>query len=471
MIYYNHKFLLYHPYLHERATHMIKKIHIIYQNKISRTTFLLLETIYQLIKYQDEIIPSCLMPIIFENVSIDYKYYGSIHHQLECYYHQYCMLIDKISVEYAHEPFLFRQELIDYYLYDNRLKELKFSGLIYEYPCYFPKSQATIYKAYYKKADWQSYAKQYTSQKGIEALQTIFHICREHISPWGNIQLHSFSKCLGLDLFKYLSFYPNKENSPKAILLIKQNADINIIKYQNQSYSLQQFIWNNIPLINCEFAIDFSRTQFNKRNELYDWYNQFMQYDFQTNQKNKPYKQMGVMVSPVADKEVVISGNLWDIIPYSSLINMKDENRCVYFELSEYELYDLLYHYFHIFLMKKHDFQNKILFQTLHNQKIDLFISLFQSQLNPCKLKSAEQKAIQKLLSLKKESLPSPSIKMKSILNSIIWEQEEIQLDWWLSSIYNKLPINIYLNIYKCLLVDIYSILHKYPSPFQTKKS
>lgn len=450
---------------------MIQKIHTTYQNKISQSTFLILETIYQLIKNQEEIIPSSLTQIVFENTSIDYKYYGSIHHQLECYYHQYCMLIDKISLEYTQEPLPFRQELIDYYLYDNRLKELKFSGLIYEYPCYFPKSQATLYKAYYKKSDWQSYIKPYITQKGIEALQTIFHICREHISPWGSVQLHSFSKCLGLDLFKYLSFYPNNENILQTILLIKQNADINIIKSQNQSYSLQQFIWNNIPLKDCEFAIDFSRTQCNKRNELYDWYNQFMQHDFQTNQKNKPYKQMGVMVSPMADKEVVVSGNLWDIMPYSSLANPKPENQCTYFELSEYELYDLLFHYFHIFLIKKHHFQNTILFQKLHNQKIDLFISLFQSQPIPYSLKSAERKAIQKLLSLKKDSFPTPPIKIQSILNSIIWEQEEIQLDWWLSSIYNKLPINIYLNIYKCLLVDIYSILHKYQDSSSIKKS
>ena len=101
--------------------------------------------------------------------------------------------------------------------------------------------------------------------------------CRDHINR-GNeekVKLISFSKCFGIDLFKYM--YLN--NDRKLRLSIVKNAEINKLYFNNNDMSIQKYKRadiNEVP----DFCLDFSEVRNSKTKEFNSWFKRFLGEEF-----------------------------------------------------------------------------------------------------------------------------------------------------------------------------------------------
>ncbi|MCD3291789.1 hypothetical protein G8V30_12435 [Clostridium botulinum C/D] len=63
------------------------------------------------------------------------------------YYERYCNLIEALKKEYQHLEDEEKKEIIDYYLFDNRLKELNCIGLSFYFDCKYKKTKTTLFRS------------------------------------------------------------------------------------------------------------------------------------------------------------------------------------------------------------------------------------------------------------------------------------------------------------------------------------
>ncbi|NME81884.1 hypothetical protein [Clostridium sp. SM-530-WT-3G] len=216
----------------------------------------------------------------------------SIYLNAYTYYIRYLYLINQLIREHK------SKEIIDYYVFNNSLKELVGNGTSYYFNFRADMFKGTLFritenlKKDNKKADelkekidlkvklteqslidYFGIAKDlaeymskniiYNNEKDIVKMWIL--LCVSQVNGSKDNKLQSYSKSLGVVLFKYAH--------GKCKILIRENEDINCIKYKNENTTeLQLFesdgkMWNNVE----GFCIDFSNVRDDKLNNLNKW--------------------------------------------------------------------------------------------------------------------------------------------------------------------------------------------------------
>lgn len=404
----------------------------------------------------------------------------------EILYLRYCNLIENLCKEYEELNIPDKKEIIDYYIFDNRLKELNFLGIGFYYDCKFKRKKVTVYKGRFKETNWNQVcnSEKVKNKVGVDAIKEIFKVCREHINPGGSIQLRSFSKCFIIDLFKYISLYTNKDGIIAADIYVKKDADINVIEIDNKPISLQKYITSRSRLEDSKFVIDFSEPRNYNRDNFYRWYKDFMGAEFndvknegtiETEQKSyeeyiseyfsriiehsENRKQVSLMVSPVADREVVVSGDLWETIDYDE--EEKNTDACIHFSLNEEELYELIISYF-IRYLNLGEGVNAVDISKKFRTNLVKMLDLLKKELNKENGVDGGEELCNKINCIKQliES-SSENKKVLAVLAMIDWDCEK---KYWnednvkklsYSRIYNKSKENLFVNVLKCICIDI----------------
>ncbi|MCD3276626.1 hypothetical protein [Clostridium botulinum] len=348
------------------------------------------------------------------------------------YYERYCNLIEALKKEYQHLEDEEKKEIIDYYLFDNRLKELNCIGLSFYFDCKYKKTKTTLFRSEGGKNNgWDNSCCK--EKKSEETLKYIFNKCREHINKGTDkIILRSYSKCLGLDLFKYVSI--TKGNNTVK-LHIKETADINIIRYKkdNQSFtvSLQRFLASNIS--NCEeidFCIDISNVRECNRDILASWMKKFL---------GGNAIQIQSFASPVSDKEVIMSYKP-SISKFNPNVDKRDNNDCeISFELNKEQLVYLLYKYYEKYSREK---------------KIYTFTSNFLEILKRISENENGQNYVDFVDTCVNKASDDTKEMIESIFRFVNWETENLNVDKNVDSVYKVENADGYINLFKTILQD-----------------
>lgn len=467
--------------------------HEIFKKAINDDTFQFLEWLY---KHASPKIENRLMARIYniseiQEISTDKLQSEDFLLKIETLYLRYCYLVEHLIKEYQDLESGKKCEIIDYYIFNNSLKELNFLGMGFYYDCKYKRTTATLYKGRSKQVNWQLEASKETkkSKVGTEAVKEMFKACREHINTGGDVELKSYSKSFVLDLFKYISLYQQPKGQFLADVYVKENADLNIIHIQDQTLSLQQYIVSDIRLENTEFVIDFSEPRNYDRENFYRWYKSFMDDAFGSGSNATPnidnYKdiqayfqdylsynlnqaenrtQVSLMVSPVSDREVVMSGDLWNTVDFESMQPI--ENAIVHFSFDEEELFELIIAYHISFFNKQNHTENPNLIQAFRNDVIKTLDEL-QKQINnnvesnPASSSDKTENTIRKLEAIKSIVLyECNNPKILGLLSMIDWQYENTywskenieKLDF--KKIYNKSNENLFVNILKFICTD-----------------
>lgn len=401
------------------------------------------------------------------------------------YYIRYCNIIDGIIEELDGGSKDYIITMNDYYIFDNSLKEINAIGISWYYDFKFRRSKATLFKGVNEISSWPIKRKEIIEQSGANAIKHIIANCREHINIGGNVQLCSYSKSFGLDLFKYISLHKVDEKSVSDVYVIK-NADINVILNNKNMVSLQEFIYKNSKIDECNFAIDFSTSRDNKRENLYKWFKSFMAEKFAEKDKVESeedvgiskyiqdnnlqdVKQIGKLVSPVLDKEVVASGDIWGpIVDYNEsnivydeygCIAYREEGKCIHFSFEENELYQLIYRYFELLALNKKNIESQS-FEKKYTEVINQVMNMLgQKTVNGNKDNDGIKVLIKDKFVEIDKSLKISNVKIKALMSFIDWDIEESNIEWKYKTIYNKTNVNYFVNLFKLVMLDTYNPL------------
>lgn len=354
---------------------MIKKKHDKFKYKIYEDNYELLDEMYNMLITGDlnyEAVEK--MKINLKGINSDKQKY-LIKYRISIYYVRICSLIENILKEYENNVEE-AKNAVNYYVFNNGMKEMNYFGLGWYYDVKFNKKIATIYSSEYIQEVETIWDKGNTEHNRIKdnILQSIMKGCRDHINR-GNeekVKLISFSKCFGIDLFKYM--YLN--NDRKLRLSIVKNAEINKLYFNNNDMSIQKYKRadiNEVP----DFCLDFSEVRNSKTKEFNSWFKRFLGEEFisqkELEEKKKEidadYSNLDSLVyillkeehleegkaavssrmTPIKDKEVIISNNeLWEMVKYEDSIayNELEDGKCYSFELDEKEYIQLIYEYY-----------------------------------------------------------------------------------------------------------------------------
>lgn len=249
------------------------------------------------------------------------------------YYHRFESLIRILLEEYKEYSEEIKKEMINYYIFDNSLKELEFQGPAFRYNFKAKKRMETIYRItknnekdnelfnviksineltiaefmrFYcmgENSTEELNERESEERRSTElALEYLFNNKKsitERLIAFAVAQVNgsssalpSYSKSLGIDLYKYAH--------GDCVLKIKKNSTVNCIKkkYEKECFSFQRFISNkNITSLKSieSFSIDFSEVRNNEMKNLNKWL-----YDFLG-------KENGICTygTPILDRHVV----------------------------------------------------------------------------------------------------------------------------------------------------------------------
>lgn len=457
------------------------------ENKISIFSFSILEDLYKWNTIDNYKLKDYTQKYIFDRFNLAVEKNPNINLKVKILYERYCILIKELLEEYCDVAESERHKIIDYYLWNNKLKELNCIGLSWYYDYKFKKSKATIYKGRFKESNWDELRNsRLKDKKGASAMKGIIDICRRHINK-GNedVQLKSFSKCFGTDLFKYVALYKHDNTELSTDLYIKKDADINVLKTKEMQMSVQEFIYEDMYIKDCDFILDFSMPRDMKRENFDKWHKNFMdnKNDFTEDEiidsnieelsdswelrfyqilmKNEEYKtKISRRISPIADSEVIVSGDVWgesvdfkeDNIIYDNeenILGYNDYGKCIHFNIKEEELYRLIYLYYQKYAQfKKHVPED--IFKKLFIEYYDREINAFKNYYNEKQIDG--QEIIEKLICIKEYILDKYNIyskKLESIISFIDWNEEKIKSDWSYKNIYKKDTDNLFVNAFK----------------------
>lgn len=398
-----------------------KNRHENFKHNISDSTYEILEKLYYIIKLDNN--KSCK----YINQEIEglkekiFKLDGSLQSKdilLKSYilYNRSCILIEHLLNEYEDFNQSDKYEIIDYYLFDNRLKELNCTGLSWYYDCKFKPNSVRLFRSEGGTCNWENARYNFRLESNIKILKNIINSCREHINK-GNykIKLRSYSKCFGVVLFKYLSI-PNGEGSVR--LCFNEAVNTNVIVLNNKCISFQKFIANEEKNNSIDFCIDMTSVRDEKRDNLTRWMKRFL---------GDTSIEIQKMISPVSDKEVIMS--------------YKPSNE-TYYDLNQEELIYLLYEYYKLYsekILKSHNtFEKKFSDIMEEIKKFDNGVQYFE-WINKCVCSSSDD-AIKKT---------------QEILSHIDWKNEKLSLDKGYENLYKGDSANPGINVFKM-------ILHKY---------
>lgn len=343
----------------------------------------------------------------------------SIYLNTYTYYIRYLYLINQLIRENK------SNEIIDYYVFNNSLKELVGNGTSYYFNFRANMFKSTLFRITEnlekdnKKADelkekinlkvklteqslidYFGIAKDlaeymskniiYNNEKDIVKMWILF--CVSQVNGSKENKLQSYSKSLGVVLFKYAH--------GKCQILIRENEDINCIKYKNENTTeLQLFesygkIWNDVE----GFCIDFSNVRDDKLNNLNKWLESL--YGEENN--------ILTYSSPVFDRHVVNTFKMNE--NNSKIINIVDNTELILF----YRAYILRF---------KEQFVKNVFVDCinwLEYMKNECFI-----ESSPDIIKVIEE-MIKSISEIEKNSERSKIIneKISTVLNTVNWEKE-----------------------------------------------
>lgn len=244
-------------------------------------------------KYIDENTNKTLSNFINENdVNINKKVMAYI------YYSRFENLIQNLKAEYKDQNENIKK-LVSYYLFDNKIKELIWYGGGYYYNVKLRNKRENLFRAtidinednkkftriknyincsmdsvYIKLKNKDITEDEYNkilkiTKKNTDKQSTIFKtlvVLAVGQVNGSEIALPSYSKCLGVALYKYAH--------GKCSLIVKEKAPINVIKFNNELinsfYDLKESNDKSLRDVNG-FSIDFSTVRDENINNLNDW--------------------------------------------------------------------------------------------------------------------------------------------------------------------------------------------------------
>lgn len=466
------------------------KKHCKFKDKVSEKIYAALESMYQVIEGKD--IPEELKKKLKINVPKD----EDIRLKVSIYYLRWCKFINNVI-----ENDNINCDNIEYYLQSNSLVEMKHLGLGYYFDVKYPKQTATLYSVGYgKESDWKKWLDGQnikTNHIKENGMQLIFKACKEHINTGGDCRLKSMSKCFGVDLFKYMRL---DENNNANIFIIKE-ALVNFIQINQEIFSIQDYLVSDkIFDESVQFCIDFTNVRDDKAENYNSWskrflgenefismkelsdkkeefgikderYDSFIFYLLQSKRKESGEKAISSRVSPIVDREVIVSDTLWKIQDGIDNDKMKEE-QCYHFTFTEVEYIQLIYYYFMKYAEKKggKEYNSKSLLEKIETEITGIHI-LITSKENVSEEVSEETlkeinalKTIKNICEKVKEKITIITLSdnipqnIEIVLNTINWENENIPETWSLGNIYhakNKKEENLICNIIKCLCKDL----------------
>lgn len=407
------------------------KIHLNFKGKINPDTYDILEQMYSIGTDGDCSIDESIREKVLRNEEFIKLEKADIRLKIKIFYQRYCILIKELIKEYNVLSDDERKETVDYYLFDNRLKELNYLGLGFYYNCKFKKTQATLFRS-----DGKTIVTPicYNEYDGVLVLKEVFNYCREHINKGNNkVILRSYSKCFGTVLFKYLSII---DGNKSVRLCIRPKSDINVIIVDDVSMSLQKYINSQQGKSYINFCIDISSARNGKRDNLTLWMKNFL---------GEKSCEIQKLLSPVSDKEVIMS-----FIPVNEL----------YLEFEEDELMYLLYRYYRKFY-EVHNKSKADKFDENFNNLIEELKKVLSENLNSFaeedktqRTKNAEQ-YINRIESYIENPKKLTMDKINTVFDYINWDEENLNIDKDIESVYKNETSNSNINTFKLLL-------HKY---------
>lgn len=402
----------------------MKKIHLEFEGQVSADTFAILEKMYRQCEDTNYFVDGEAIKKIFE---ID-KYFNVENPdkklKIKILYQRYCILIKELLNEYSEIPDEDRKRIVDYYLFDNRLKELKYLGLGHYYNAKFKKSQATLYRSNGRDRIEPYY---FGESDSVETVKIIFEQCREHINKGTNkVRLYSYSKCFGTVLFKYLSI---EEGATSVNLHIIPNRDINVIDVDGENMSIQQFLGSQCKDTKIDFCIDMSSVRDGKRDNLTSWMKDFLGDNSTEIQK---------LHSPVSDQEVIMS-----YVPDQEVSERFNEGELIYL------LYRYYAKYYEIRNKDKSDNFNIEFGKTITylNEEVEKDLANQHSEENVHQLKN-----IKKFIALFKlcvDGNEAHDEKVNKVFTYIDWNAENLNIDKDTESIYKAKSTNSYITNFK----------------------
>lgn len=472
--------------------------HCNFRGKVSEEIYANLESMYQVIEGQD-ITEELKNNLKIDKLTID----EDIRLKVSIYYLRWCEFINNVIENDA-----INKDNIAYYLQCNSLVEMKHLGLGYYFDVKYPKQKiATLYSVGYgEDSTWKEFLKNNnieSNQIKENGIQLIFRACKEHINCGGNYSLKSLSKCFGVDLFKYMKL----DNNGNANLYIIKNTLVNFIKINEKSFSVQDYLVSDeIFDESVQFCIDFTNVRGNKAENYNSWSKRFLcenefisikelndkkeeyeiredTYDdiilsmLQSDRKEKGERSIGSRVSPITDREVIVSDQLWGSEEIEDKIDntvMKDE-QCYHFTFTENEYVALIYFYFMKYAEEKNNkkecYENnskkrleeigKIIkkINGLITEKEDEDSEETSGEIEKLKLMKVRSEEIEKKFDSAIQLINNIPQNIQTVLNTINWDNEEIPKHWSLDNIYQAKnqedTKNLICNIIKCLCKDL----------------
>ncbi|QGQ97918.1 hypothetical protein EHS13_25030 [Paenibacillus psychroresistens] len=405
----------------------MKIIHLDFEGKVSADTFGILGKMFRHGEDTNYSIDAATIKKVFMNDKYFDIQNSDKNLKVKILYQRYCILIKELLNEYSELADEDRKKIIDYYLFDNRLKELKYLGLGHYYNAKFKKSQATLFRSNGGKRDEPD---NYGKSSNLETVKTIFEHCREHINKGTDkVRLYSYSKCFGIVLFKYLSINQKKDTVELQIL---PNQDINVIFGGDNNMSLHQFVGDQCKNTRTDYCIDMSSVRNGKRDNLTIWMKDFL---------GEKSTEIQKMHSPVSDQEVITSCIL---------------NQEVSESFNEEELIYLLYRYYE----KYYEVRNKgkgDKFKYEFEKAITYINEEFEKELSN---QPGEENA-QQFINIKNHidrfklcinGNEAHDKKVNKVFTYIDWSAENLSLEKDTESIYKLRSTNSYITNFKGFL-------------------
>ena len=384
----------------------------------------------------------------------------------------------------------------------SSLEEVNFWGTGFYYDVKFEEYKETLYSVAYvqydaekkdceEKKSWKDWIPDKATENNKlkkSGMQWIFRACKEHINRGGNIELYSCSKCFGIDLFKYMHL----DEDGKARISILKEVPINFMKLHDKKFSLQEYLLNDKECFDIaqkpQFCLDFSNPRGEKQDNFNEWSKKFLKELIISEKQKKDVqekfgvdefiahylinlsmqkvgngKAIGSRVSPIRDKEVIVSDHIWERVEYTDDLNGEEAEpgKCYSFEFDEKEYYLLIYCYFKEYAVKDKEPQKKVYFEEkfeekfreeLRSVKEDIKKMDKDEKYNNYKVK---MKFLEKYIADLENMTGEPTKKIKTLLSMIKWDKEKITGEWTVKNIYNHNRENELINLFKLLCKSV----------------
>ncbi|OME52812.1 MULTISPECIES: hypothetical protein [Paenibacillus] len=405
----------------------MKKIHLEFEGQVSTDTFDILGEMYRQCEDTNYFVDEATIKKVFRIEKYFEVQNSDKKLKIIIFYQRYCILIKELLNEYSELAEEDRKKIVDYYLFDNRLKELKYLGLGHYYNAKFKKSQATLYRSKGRDRIESDY---FGAPDSVEIVKRIFEQCREHINKGTNkVRLYSYSKCFGTVLFKYLSIEKGKIS---VNLQIIPKNNINVINVNGENMSVQQFVRHQCKDARIDFCIDMSSVRNGKRDNLTIWMKDFL---------GESSTEIQRILSPVSDQEVIAS-----CIPNQEISECFNEEELIYLLYRYYKKYYEVRNHSNGEIFK-HEFKKAVAYL---NEEFEKQLSNQHEEENTQQLKIIKTYIDQFTLCLDGDEAHDK--KVDKVFTYIDWSKENLNIEKDAESIYKFKSTNSMITNFKGFL-------------------